>query len=226
MPIIRSQRLIFAATTLFLVFGWTLLAVYAQQRTTAPDISVNGVKLGDRTSSKVFLNGYQYRTDGGIPTYYFYNSRVTTVLKLTGASFEDPYFITGIEVYNVGPEYKFKHFVLEKVGHFLTESGIHVGYRQSGADIAFSVTVGIPGVVGDSITGPKYVLKKIGEPTTHSKNGDEETFDYRIENFGLPYADDAGRTVKYRYLAHYRFYQKKLNRFSIRIEADTPAPKP
>jgi hypothetical protein len=230
MSILSSRGLAALAVTVLLLFGSILTDIKAQQTAKLPDLSAAGVRLGDRASAKKFLAGYQYRIDGGVPTYYFYNSHITTVLKLTGASFDDPYFITGIEVYNVGPEYQNKHFVLEKLGHFLTESGIHVGYRQSGGDLAFSLTVGIPGVVGDSITGPKYVLKKIGEPDQRAKNGEEEIFDYRIDGFSLPYSDETGRTAKYDYKAHYRFYRNRLNRFSMTIttpgKEDASVPKP
>ncbi len=201
----------------FLIIAATGILGQSREKTPGPDVSVAGVRLGDRDSAKKFLDGYQYRTDGGVPTYYFYNSHVTTVLKLTGASFEDPYFINEIEVYKVGQEYQAKHFVLEKMGHFLTESGIHVGFRQSGADIAFSLTVGIPGVVGDSITHAKYVIKKVGEPTSRAKVGEEETLDYRVDNFALPTGDEAGRGQKYTYTAQYRFYKNKLNRFTMKI---------
>ena len=213
MPIIRSNRLLVAAAGFFIAFGSTLLTVEAQDRPFIPDMSVAGVKLGDRTSAKAFLEGYQPRTDGGQPTYYFYNSHVTTVMKLTAASFDDPYFVTEIEVFNVGPEYQNRHFVLEKVGHFVTESGIFVGFRQSGRGLAVALIVGVPNIARDNMTGPKDVVNKKGEPNERVKNGAEDIFDYRLDSIGLP----DGKT-NYGYSAHYRFYDKKLNRFSMKIE--------
>lgn len=208
-----GRKAVFVA---ILISSCLIESARSQERKAAPDLSVNNVKLGDRISARKFLDGYQFRTDEGIPTYYFYNSYVTTVLKLTGSSFEDPYFIRAIEVYNVGPDYQKKHFVLEKTGHFLTESGIHVGFRQSGADIAFSLTVGIPGIVGDSITRTKYVIKKIGEPTERIKEGEVETFRYTLDNVALP--NTTGENgQRYKYTANYRFVRNKLNRFSMQI---------
>jgi hypothetical protein len=98
----------------------------------------------------------------------------------------------------------------------LTESGIHVGFRQSGADIVFSLTVGIPGIVGDSITRTKYVIKKIGEPTERIKEGEVETFRYTLDNVALP--NTTGENgQRYKYTANYRFVRNKLNRFSMQI---------
>jgi hypothetical protein len=122
-----------------------------------------------------------------------------------------------MEVFLVVPEYQNRHFVLEKVGNFQTESGIHVGYHQSGRDLAFSLTVGIPGIVGDSITGTKYVVKKIGEPTARLKDGDKDTFDYRIEDFPVPNGNGEGPSSRFVYSSHYEFYKRKLNRFVIKI---------
>jgi len=215
MPYTNIKRSMIAVAAILFTMTVALSAANAQERKVTPDISVASVKLGDRASAKAFLDGYQYRTDGGLPTYYFYNSRVTTVLKLTGRSFDDPYFITEIEVFGVGQEYQKRHFVLDRVGHFLTETGIHIGFRQSGADIAFAMTVGVPGVVGDSITRPDYVVKKIGNPSTRAKNGEEETFDYLVDSLSLTSAEGK---ADYRYTAHYRFYKRKLNRFILKIE--------
>lgn len=217
MPVISSFRSTVTIAVVLLTVGCLSWRVSAQTASIRPDVSIAGVRLGDRGSAKLFLDGYQFRTDGGVPTYYFYNSRITTVFKLTGASFDDPYFITEMEVFNVGPEYQNRHFVLEKVGHFLTESGIHVGYRQSGRDLAFSLTVGIPGIVGDSVIGTKYVVKKIGEPTARLSDGDKDAFDYRIENFGVPNDKAEDPRSSFVYSAHYEFYKRKLNRFVIKI---------
>ncbi len=216
MTLINSKRLFIGILILCSAF----LAVPAQVKRPAPDISVAGVKLGDRESAKAFLGEYQMRTDGGVPSYYFYNSRITSVLKLTAASFEDPYFVTEIEVYNVGKEYQQRHFVLDRIGTFATESGIFIGFRQKGKDLALAMIIGIPNVGRSNIIGPKDVVSRKGEPDERVKNGEEELFDYRVADFNLPNGD--GKT-SYRYSAHYRFYERKLNRFSIKIE---PIKKP
>jgi len=215
MPNITLRRLQIASVTVFFVMTAILVEVNAQGRKLTPDISVAGVKLGDRASARAFLEGYQPRTDGGVPTYYFYNKRITTVMKLTGVSFEDPYFITEIEVFNVGQEYQSRHFVLEKIGTFATESGIFIGFRQKGGDLALAMIVGVPNVGRSNMIGPKDVIKRQGEPNERARNGEEETFDYRLDTISLPSPEG---TTDYLYAAHYRFYERKLNRFSLRIE--------
>ena len=45
-------------------------------------------------------------------------------MKLTGASFEDRFLITEIEVYRVYENYNQAHFQAEKIGYFKTEKDL------------------------------------------------------------------------------------------------------
>ncbi len=177
-------------------------------------MSVAGLKLGDRVSGKAFLNLYQPRTDeDGLPKYYFYNGRGTTVMKVTAASVEDLYFVTEIEVFEVGDSYQKRHFFLKDIGHFVTESGIFIGFRQTGSGLALALIVGVPNVGRNNIIGPKDVIKRKGEPDKRAVNEKETTFDYHTD-------DVAASDAKYKYTAFYRFYKKELTRFVLKIEPE------
>jgi hypothetical protein len=198
------------ALMLFVFFQMILsFQTIAQEKPLEPELSVAGIKLGDRASAKTFLNGYSPRTDEGRPTFYFYNGYATQVMKLTGRSFEDPYFITEIEVFNVNESYQKKHFQAKKIDYFTTEKGIFIGYRQSVASILL-----FPGVSRNEIIGPKDVVKKKGEPTERIKAEDREIVIYQLAGVELP-AD--GKTSVFDYFAKYEFFKNKLRRFSIKI---------
>ncbi|MBX3298037.1 MAG: hypothetical protein KF736_01080 [Acidobacteria bacterium] len=214
---------IFSAILALMLGTAMFTSLSAQSPERRLDMGVAGVRLADRDSARRFLDGYQYRTDQGVPTYYFYNSKITTVLKLTGLSYEDPYYITEIEVYNVGPEYQYRHFVLEKLGHFVSEAGVFVGFRQSGKGIAIALATGFPNLARDNVIGPKDLSGKLGEPSERQVNGSEEILIYSNDTEVVP--PEGGAAAKVRYTARYRFYDRKLNRFLIRIEP-VPAPPP
>lgn len=209
---------LFAASfaALFTIFAIT--AVKAQEKPrSAPEMSVAGLKLGDRESGKAFLELYQPRTDeDGLPRYYFYNGQGTTVMKVTAASVEDPYFVTEIEVFGVGESYQKRHYFLKKMPHFVTESGIFIGFRQSGKGLALALIVGVPNVGRSNIIGPKDVIRRKGEPDDRVVNDKEETFDYRFDSLAV-----AG--TNYKYSAFYRFYKRELKRFVFKLE---PRAKP
>jgi hypothetical protein len=184
----------------------------ARAQSISPDLTVAGVKLGERASAKTFLEGFQPRIgQDGRPEYYFFNKMADQVLKLTGASFEDRFLITEIEVYKVGKSYRQGHFQSEKIGFFKTEKDIFVGYKQSTA----SAISGIPNVDGKDRTGPKTVVKKIGEPTDRKTDGERETLIYDLPSLEL--ADETGKTSKYKYSAQYEFNENKLKRFILKI---------
>lgn len=195
-----------------------VLGIFALGQTKAfqPDFSVAGVKLGDRESAKALLAGYSARRgDDDRPEYYFYNAQATSVLKLVAASYDDPYFITEAEVFAVGQSYQKKHYQLEKMGHYVTESGIFVGFRQSGKGMAIALIVGVPNLARDNMLGPKDIVKKKGEPMKRTEEPeDREVFDYTLDEVAVP--ADAGK--KYSYAAKYSFRDKKLKRFSMKIE--------
>lgn len=207
---INKVSRIFVFILLALLFA---TATFAQKDSKPYDLSVAGVKLGDRESAKKFLEGFQPRTDDGKPTYYFYNSRITSVLKLTATSFEDPYFLTELEVFSVGESYQAKHFVAEKLGHFVSESGVFVGFRQSGGGLALALMVGVPNVARNNKLGPKDIVKMKGEPIEQKTDGETVIYDYRSDDLKLP-----GSDVNYKYTAKYQFRNKSLKRFSMQIE--------
>lgn len=195
---------------LLAAFGVTALAQEA--KTINPDVSVVGLKLGERAAAKTFLDGFQPRqTADGRPVYYFYNKNADQVLKLTAASFEDKYLLTEIEVYQVDATYRMPHFQAEKISFFKTEKDIFVGYKQSKA----SAITGIPNVDGKDMSGPKTIIRKIGEPTERVENGKQLTLVYKLP--GLSLADEAGKTGRFVYTARYEFYDNRLQRFILKI---------
>lgn len=199
-----------------LIFG---LQAFAQEKST-PELSVNNIKLGDRDSGKAFLTPYLPTTDeNGRAAYYFYNYLGTQVMKLTAASFEDPYFLTEIEVFIVGKSYQKPHNYLEKTNFFVTESKIFIGYRQSVA----SMIIGIPNVSRNDRIGPKDLVKKKGEPTSTGKEGERDVITYNLPNIEIK--DEKGASKKYDYSARYEFRDKKLKRFVLKINSPETAKK-
>lgn len=196
-----------------MIFSFAASNAQAQEKpAAAPDLTVAGVKLGDRNSAKAFLQNFQPTIgDDGRPEYYFYNKFVTQVMKLTGASFDDRFLITEIEVYKVGKSYTRGHFQAEKIGYFKTGSDIFIGYKQSTA----SMITGIPNVDGKDRTGPKTVAKKLGEPTERTENGERESLIYNIPEVEV--ADESGKTAKFSYSAQYDFNEGKLKKFTLKI---------
>jgi len=209
---------IFGAVFILIVFG----SAFAQKKDT-PEMSVAGVTLGDRESAKKFLDGYQPRTDEGTCRYYFYNSRATTVMKLTAASCEDKHLITSIEVFGVDETYTKRHFVADKLGHFVTESGLFIGFRQTGSGLALALIVGVPNIARNNMIGPKDVVKIKGEPAERNKDGKVETIKYKIDGVSV-------ESKPYDYSSRFEFYGKEMTRFEMRIEpakhADTAKVKP
>ena len=206
----------------FLIFCLAIFCVArfdanAQEKSVPRDLSVVGVKLGSRASGKAFLDGFQARiAEDGRPIYYFYNKFANQVMKLTGASFEDRFFITEIEVYRVGKSYQAPHFQAEKIGYFKTENNIFIGYKQSTA----SMITGIPNVDGKDTTGPKNVVKKLGEPTEKAENGERETFVYKAPEIELADENAADKMLKFSYSAQYEFNEGKLKKFILKISPE------
>jgi hypothetical protein len=183
------------------VLGFCALA---QEKNASPELSVAGVKLGDRDSAKAFLAGYSPRKgEDGRAYYFFYNSYGTQVMKLTAASAEDQYFITEIEVFVVGRSYQEKHYVANDLGAFTTEGGIFIGQKASVSSVVF----GVPNRIG-----PKDVVRKQGEPTKREKTGKDETIIYALANMNL-----AGG--EFDYYAGYEFSKNKLKKFILKISS-------
>lgn len=208
------KKRIFCLTLCLAMTTFFCCSAAAQEKTPAPQLSVAGVKLGDRETAKTFLGNFQPRVaEDGRPTYYFYNSGGTQVIKLTGASFDDRFFIVEIEVYRVGKSYQSPHFVAEKFQYFMTEEKIFVGYKESKA----SLITGIPNVDGKDEVGPQAIIKKIGEPTERVKNEEVETFVYNVPDLELTSEDPEKKTSKFDYTARYEFSKNKLRRFILKI---------
>lgn len=208
-PTIFLKILFFAAA--FLVFSDV---ISAQDKKIAPELSVAGIKLGDRASAKKFLGTYSAGTgDEGEPQYSFWNKFGNQVMTVHALSFEDPYFITKIEVFYAPASYMGRHYVLKDQGFFVSENGIFIGYRQSAA----SMIVGIPNVGRSDRIGPNDIEKKLGEPTTRSKEDKKEILTYDLKKIDL---EIDGKKAPVDYLAQYESNKNKLRRFSIEISAE------
>ncbi len=201
-----------AAAAIFLISAFSAAA---QEKPLAPELSVAGIKLGDRASGRQFLLKYLPTTgEDGRAHYYFYNKHATQVMKLVAASFDDPYMITEIEVFAVGQSYQKPHFVAENIGHFATEDRIFIGFQQS----VVSMLIG-PGVSRGDMIGPKDVIKKKGEPAARVKLEEgREAITYRFERLAI--ADEGSAIRQYDYTARYEFRKSKLKRFKLAIAPD------
>lgn len=208
MQIKKFYRLsVFAA--IFSAFLFTF--ANAQESSTAPEMSVVGIKLGDRESAKKYLlSGHVPRVDEeGRTSYFFYNEWGTQVMRLTVASADDPYFITEIEVFAVNDSYRKRHYQDTKNGLMPTENGIFIGFRQT----AFNLIVGVRNVGKANTIGPSEVVKLKGEPNERvTIEKDRELLKYEVGDVEL----DDESTADYR--AEYEFYKKKLKRFLIKID--------
>ncbi len=189
---------------LIAVFGFSALA---QEKSENIDLSISGVKLGDRVSAKAFLEGYSFRRgEDGRPNFLFYNKTGTEVLKLVPVSAEDLYFITEIEIFMVGQSYQNTLYVAEKIDSFETENGIFLGLRQSATSLLF----GVPNKIG-----PKDLVRKKGEPTERGKKEKRDVLTYKSNNLEI-----AGETDKYNYSASYEFYKSTLKKITLKISTD------
>lgn len=209
----KRQKFFFLAFCLAMIAAlFAASDTKAQTQNASPELSVAGVRLGERASAQEFIKGFQARIgEDGRPTYYYYNKYANQVMKLTAASFEDRYFITEIEVYRVGKSYTAPHFLADKIGYFKTEKEIFIGYRQSTA----SAITGIPNVDGKDMVGPKTVVKRLGEPTEKQAEGERETLIYKMPSVEI--ADETGKKTKYAYMAQFEFNDDKLKRFFLKI---------
>ncbi|CAN5483344.1 hypothetical protein BH10ACI1_BH10ACI1_17760 [soil metagenome] len=187
--------------TMIAVLGFSVLA----QKNL--DLSIAGIKIGDRDSAKAFLEGYSSRqSDDGRPVFLFYNKTGTEVLKLISVSQEDRYFITEIEIFTVGQSYQNRLYIAEKFDSFETESGVFLGLRQSATSLLF----GIPNKIG-----PKDLMKKKGEPKARVKDDKREVLSYDSNSLEL-----ANETNKFNYSASYEFYKNTLKKITLKISAD------
>lgn len=189
----------------------SVFSVKAQVSKNAPEMSVAGIELGSRESAKSFLKSdYKPRVGAdGRPTYYFYNKWGSQVMKLTAASFDDPYLITEIEVFAVGEKYQERHFQAEDVKYFSTENNIFIGFKQS----AMYFIAGVKNTGGKNEITPKDVVEIKGAPTNRADTDkNREVLTYTIADIKIP-----GEKKTANYQADYEFYKKKLKRFSVKL---------
>lgn len=128
-------------------------------------------------------------------------------MKITAASIDQPLYITAIEVFAVDRQYTKKHYIADKIGFFVTERGIFIGYRQS----AMSMIVGIPNAGREDKIGPRDVIRKKGTPTEIVKENKLQVFTYKLPNVSL--SDGSAN-----YQARYEFYKNSLYKFEIKLE--------
>ena len=195
----RYLRLAFCLA-MIAVLGFSALA---QEKI---DLSVAGVKLGDRVSGKTFLESYSSRRDEtGRPVFMFYNKPGTEVLKFVSASEQDLYFITEIEIFSVGQSYQERLYIAEKFNSFETENGIFLGLRQSAGSMIF----GVPNKIS-----PKDLIKKKGEPKARVKKEKRDVLSYNFSDIKLAEEDD-----KFNYSASYEFYKSTLKKITLKISS-------
>ncbi|MGQ0541838.1 MAG: hypothetical protein ACT4O9_08305 [Blastocatellia bacterium] len=217
MSVIKLTRILTVSLSLMLAVNF----VSAQEKIFVPDLTVSGIKLGDRASAKAFLAGTGQRIgEDGRPNYFLYNSFATQVIKLTALSFDDPHFITEIEVFAVGRSYRNQHTQAEKIGYFETESGIFIGNRVS----ALTIIVGIPGVARRDRIGPKDIVAIKGEPVAREKSEDKELFTYRTSDVRIGDGEAAG-SAGFMYESSFAFSKNKLMRYSLKLKGAIVAAK-
>lgn len=202
---------VFAVLFLTIAFANT---IFAQNDQIEPELSVAGIRLGDRVSAKKFLENYSAGTgDEGQPEYSFWNKFGNQVMKVSALSFDDPYFITRIEVFYAPQSYLGRHYVLKDQGFFVTENGIFIGYRQS----VVSMIAGIPNVGREDRIGPNDIVKTKGEPTSRTKADKKEIITYDFNKINL---DIDGKKQQVNYSARYETHKNKLRRFVLEISSD------
>ena len=133
-------------------------------------------------------------------------------MKLTAASFDDPYFLTEIEVFSVGEKYQERHFQAEDIKYFETENDIFIGFKQS----AMYFIAGVKNAGNRNEITPKDVVEIKGEP---SKRADTEK-NREVLNYDISDIKVSSEKTEADYQANYEFYKKKLKRFSIKLVLD------
>lgn len=195
------------------IFLFSVISI-AQDNKSEPELSVAGIRLGDRESAKKFLGDYSPGYgDEGQPEYSFWNKFGNQVMKVSALSFEDPYFITKIEVFYAPQSYMGRHYVLKDQGFFVTENGIFIGYRQS----AVSMIAGIPNIGRNDRIGPNDIERKKGEPTSKTKEDKKEILIYDLGKIDLEIED---KKEEVNYIAQYETNKNKLRRFVFEISSE------
>lgn len=197
-----------------LILNAFTFTVVAQDKTFDPELSVADIRLGDRESAKKFLGQYSPGTgDEGQPQYSFWNKFGNQVMRVSALSFDDPYFITRIEVFYAPQSYMGRHYVLKDQGFFVTENGIFIGYRQS----VVSMIAGIPNVGREDRIGPNDIVRKKGEPISRTKEDKKEILTYTYTEMDLKIN---GKIEKVNYTAQYETNKNKLRKFILEISSE------
>lgn len=190
---------IFAAVFAALVFN-----VSAQKKS---DLSIAGVKLGDRVSAKAFLEEYSWNlNEKGRPVFSFYNKSRTEVLKFVAESEADLYFIVEMELFAVNEKYRGLHYRLEKIDSFETENGLFVDLRQSATSLIF----GVPNRIDK-----KDLISQKGTPNAEIKKNKRDVLSYEFKDFEISESE-----YKFNYSASYEFYKNTLKRISLKISVE------
>lgn len=183
----------------------------AAAQTVSPELAVAGIPLGDEAAAKAILQSYSPRYDNerNLPTYYFYNGGGNQVMAVTAHSKEHPFLVVAIEVFAVGESYEKKHYQMEEVKSFVTESGFYIGERQSAMNLMFAVP---------NVTGVKDIIAKKGLPQADEKEDKVRTLRYQIGE--VKQLETKAKAVNFgTYTAEYRFYKNRLKRYRIAVEA-------
>lgn len=189
-------------------------SVFSQ--TYRPDLSIAGFRLGDEEAAKNVLKNYSPRYDNelGQPKYFFYNGYGNQVMSITAYSKERPFLVVAVEVFGVNESYQKKHYQLEEINSFTTESGFFIGARSSVKSVIFG---------GADFTVPKEVIKKIGKPEADENSGKIRTLWYKFSEVNdLETQEPKLKEINFgSYTAEYRFNNNKLSRFKIAVETNT-----
>lgn len=188
----------------------------AFSQTSHPDLSIAGFRLGDEEAAKNVLQNYSPRYDNelGQPKYFFYNGYGNQVMSITAYSKERPFLVVAVEVFAVGESYQKKHYQLEDINSFTTESGFFIGARSSAKSVIFG---------GADFTGPKEIIKKKGKPEADENSGKVRTLRYKFSEVNdLKTQETKLKEINFgSYTAEYRFNNNKLSRFKIAVETNS-----
>lgn len=208
----NSMKSIFFVLLCLVLIVSAANSALAQAAQPEPELSVAGLRLGDEESAKAVLQSYSPRYDNELnqPKYFFYNGYGNQVMCVTAYSRARPFLIVGVEVFAVSESYQMKHFQMKETKSFMSESGFFIGARASAASLIFAIP---------NVTRPKGIIKKKGQPQADEKSGKVRTLRYQLGTVNeLEALETKLKNIDFgTYTAEYRFYKKRLNRFSIAI---------
>lgn len=199
-----KEKKFFRAAIFAAVFAAFVFTVSAQRKI---DLSIAGVKLGDRASARDFLEEYSWSLDEkGRPVFGFYNKSRTEVVRFVAASEADLYFIVEMELFAVNEKYRGLHYRLEKIDSFETENGVFVDLRQSATSLIF----GVPNRIDK-----KDLISQKGAPNSETKKNKRDVLSYELKDFEI--SENKSKT---NYSASYEFYKNTLKKISLKISVE------